>query len=236
MSYFDQREDSILLMDESLLNLYDEQFEYSSFKSLISKKYNQSNIFMNHLFDSIEQDDDVNLVVDLSDELKEKYKKGLLRFDKDKNSNMYAQLRDEKNHYGKKLNIKEQVNEKDLIIASQLNVIKDVLDDIVDTLENIEENISHILMEFHNDRVGLYYSGLSLYLEALQVSDASLRNELISQSLKSLNDSQAQIIQELKSDIAFLRSPQFIKIKRKKETRLSCRENAEHSCLFSDDQ
>lgn len=236
MSYFDQREDSILLMDESLLNLYDEQFEYSSFKSLISKKYNQSNIFMNHLFDSIEQDDDVNLVVDLSDELKEKYKKGLLRFDKDKNSNMYAQLRDEKNHYGKKLNIKEQVNEKDLIIASQLNVIKDVLDDIVDTLENIEENISHILMEFHNDRVGLYYSGLSLYLEALQVSDASLRNELISQSLKSLNDSQAQIIQELKSDIAFLRSLQFNKIKRKKETRLSCRENAEHSCLFSDDQ
>lgn len=235
MSYFDQREDSILLMDESLLNLYDEQFEYSSFKSLISKKYNQSNIFMNHLFDSIEQDDDVNLVVDLSDELKEKYKKGLLRFDKDKNSNMYAQLRDEKNHYGKKLNIKEQVNEKDFI-ASQLNVIKDVLDDIVDTLENIEENISHILMEFHNDRVGLYYSGLSLYLEALQVSDASLRNELISQSLKSLNDSQAQIIQELKSDIAFLRSPQFNKIKRKKETRLSCRENAEHSCLFSDDQ
>ena len=99
---------------------------------------------MNHLFDSIEQDDDVNLVVDLSDELKEKYKKGLLRFDKDKNGNMYAQLRDEKNHYGKKLNIKEQVNEKDLIIASQLNVIKDVLDDIVDTLENIEENISHI--------------------------------------------------------------------------------------------
>lgn len=78
MSYFDQREDSILLMDESLLNLYDEQFEYSSFKSLISKKYNQSNIFMNHLFDSIEQDDDVNLVVDLSDELKEKYKRDYL--------------------------------------------------------------------------------------------------------------------------------------------------------------
>lgn len=50
---------------------------------------------MNHLFDSIEQDDDVNLVVDLSDELKEKYKKGLLKFDKDKNGNMYAQLRDE---------------------------------------------------------------------------------------------------------------------------------------------
>ena len=88
MSYFDQREDSILLMDESLLNLYDEQFEYSSFKSLISKKYDQSNVFMNHLFDSIEQDDDVNLVVDLSDELKEKYKKGLLKFDKDKNGNM----------------------------------------------------------------------------------------------------------------------------------------------------
>ncbi|MGO5385879.1 hypothetical protein ACTQXK_00005, partial [Catenibacterium mitsuokai] len=43
MSYFDQREDSILLMDESLLNLYDEQFEYSSFKSLISKSSSFAN-------------------------------------------------------------------------------------------------------------------------------------------------------------------------------------------------
>lgn len=231
MSYFDQREDSILLLDESLLNLYDEQFKYSSFKSIITNKYNQSNAFMNHLFDSVEQDDDVNLVVDLSDELKEKYKKGLLRFDKDKNGNMYAQLRDEKNHYGKKLNIKEQVNEKDLIIASQLNIIKDVLDDIVDTLENIEENISHILMEFHNDRVGLYYSGLSLYLEALQVNDVSLRNELIVQSLKSLNDSQAQIIQEFKSDITFLRSPQFNKIKRKKHDCLVEKMQDIHVCF-----
>lgn len=231
MSYFDQGEDSILLLDESLLNLYDEQFKYSSFKSLISKKYNQSNEFMNQLFDSIEQDDDVNLVVNLSDDLKEKYKQGLLRFDKDKDGNMYAQLRDEKNHYGKKLTIKEQVNEKDLIIASQLNIIKDILDEIVDTLENIEENISHILMEFHNDRVGLYYSGLSLYLEALQVNDVSLKNELIAQSLKSLNDSQAQIIQEFKSDITFLRSPQFDKIKRKKHDCLLEKMQNIHECF-----
>lgn len=231
MSYFDQGEDSILLLDESLLNLYDEQFKYSSFKSLISKKYNQSNEFMNQLFDSIEQDNDVNLVVNLSDDLKEKYKQGLLRFDKDKDGNMYAQLRDEKNHYGKKLTIKEQVNEKDLIIASQLNIIKDILDEIVDTLENIEENISHILMEFHNDRVGLYYSGLSLYLEALQINDVSLRNELIAQSLKSLNDSQAQIIQEFKSDITFLRSPQFDKIKRKKHDCLLEKMQNIHECF-----
>lgn len=231
MSYFDQGEDSILLLDESLLNLYDEQFKYSSFKSLISKKYNQSNEFMNRLFDSIEQDDDVNLVVNLSDDLKEKYKQGLLRFDKDKDGNMYAQLRDEKNHYGKKLTIKEQVNEKDLIIASQLNIIKDILDEIVDTLENIEENISHILMEFHNDRVGLYYSGLSLYLESLQINDVSLRNELIAQSLKSLNDSQAQIIQEFKSDITFLRSPQFDKIKRKKHDCLLEKMQNIHECF-----
>lgn len=231
MSYFDQGEDSILLLDESLLNLYDEQFKYSSFKSLISKKYNQSNEFMNQLFDSIEQDDDVNLVVNLSDDLKEKYKQGLLRFDKDKDGNMYAQLRDEKNHYGKKLTIKEQVNEKDLLIASQLNIIKDILDEIVDTLENIEENISHILMEFHNDRVGLYYSGLSLYLEALQVNDVSLKNELIAQSLKSLNDSQAQIIQEFKSDITFLRSPQFDKIKRKKHDCLLEKMQNIHECF-----
>ena len=43
MSYFDQREDSILVLDDSLLNLYDEQFEYSSFKSLISKSSSFAN-------------------------------------------------------------------------------------------------------------------------------------------------------------------------------------------------
>lgn len=232
MSDFGQNQDSFMLFDESLLNLYDEQFKYGTFKSLISKKYDKSNALMNHIFNSIDDDsdEDVSLVVDLSDELKEKYKQGLVRFDKDKNGNMYAQLRDDNGHYGKKLNIKEEVKEQDLILATQLNAVKDVLNEIVDTLENIEECVNSVLLGLHNDRVGLYYSGLSLYLEALQVTDLSLKSELIAQSLKSLNDSQAQIIQEFKSEIAYLKSSDFKKSKKKKYEILSEKMQNIHEC------
>ena len=213
MSYFNHSQD---LFDETLLNLYDEQFKYSTFKTLISKKNREANKLMNHIFESISQDDDVKFIVDLSDEMKEKYKQGLLKFDKGKDGKLYAQLRDENNRYGKKLNIKEDIKESDLIFASQLDMITDVLNEIVDTLENVEECLHNVLLDLHNDRVGLYYSGLALYLEALQASDDSLKNVLIAQSLKSLNDAQAQIIQEFKADIFYLKSPEFLKSKKKK--------------------
>lgn len=229
MSYFNQNPN---LFDEDLLNLYDEQFKYSAFKTLISKKNREANQFMNNIFESINQEesDDVKLVVDLSDEMKEKYKQGLLKFDKDKDGKMYAQLRDENNRYGKKLNIKENIKESDLIFASQLNMITDVLNEIVDTLENVEICIHNVLLDLHNDRVGLYYSGLALYLEALQTSDESLKNALIAQSLKSLNDAQAQIIQEFKSDIYYLKSPEFLKIKKKKHDVLIEKMQNIHEC------
>ena len=187
---------------------------------------------MNNILESINQEesDDVKLVVDLSDEMKEKYKQGLLKFDKDKDGKMYAQLRDENNRYGKKLNIKEDIKESDLIFASQLNMITDVLNEIVDTLENVEIYIHNVLLDLHNDRVGLYYSGLALYLEALQTSDESLKNALIAQSLKSLNDAQAQIIQEFKSDIYYLKSPEFLKIKKKKHDVLIEKMQNIHEC------
>lgn len=120
MSYFNHNQD---LFDETLLNLYDEQFKYSTFKTLISNKNNEANKLMNHIFESIgqEEDDDVKFVVDLSDEMKEQYKQGLLKFDKGKDGKLYAQLRDENNRYGKKLNIKEDIKESDLIFASQLD-------------------------------------------------------------------------------------------------------------------
>lgn len=215
MSNFNQNED---LFNESLLNLYDEQFKYSAFKTLISKKNREAKKLMNNIFESISQDDndDVKFIVDLSDEMKEKYKQGLLKFDKGKDGKLYAQLRDENNRYGKKLNIKEDIKESDLIFASQLDMITDVLNEIVNTLENVEKCIHNVLLDLHNDRVGLYYSGLALYLEALQASDDSLKNVLIAQSLKSLNDAQAQIIQEFKADIYYLKSPEFLKSKKKK--------------------
>ena len=221
MDSLETKQYSFEIFDDVLLNLYNEQFNYDSFKSLISKKANNSNDTLQQLIAKLNSDDndDPKLVVNLSDDMKEQYKNGTLCLDKDKEGNMYAQLRNN-NKFGKKLTIKEDET-KDLTIAAQIESIKDILIEIVDSLENIEKDINNILAGLHNDRVGLYYSGISLYLEALQVSDSNLKNQLVAQSLKSLNDSQAQLIQEFKSDIAFLHSSEYKNIKKHK-----------HDCLI----
>lgn len=222
---------SLKAFDEGLLDLYDEQFSYNSFKELIHNKSEESHKVINELINQfeIDTDDDVNLKVNLSDEVKEKYKQGLIKFDKDKDGNMYAQLR-ENGKYGKKLTISEETKQTDLVFAAQLNNIKDVLFEIVDLLENIEECVNNVLTDLHNDRVGLYYSGISIYLEALQTTDTSLQKQLIAQSIKSLSDSQAQIMQELKSDVAYLKSSEYQKIKKKKHERLVEKMQNIHEC------
>ena len=222
---------SLKAFDEGLLDLYDEQFSYNSFKELIHNKSEESHKVINELINQfeIDTDDDVNLKVNLSDEVKEKYKQGLIKFDKDKDGNMYAQLR-ENGKYGKKLTISEETKQTDLVFAAQLNNIKDVLVEIVDLLENIEECVNNVLTDLHNDRVGLYYSGISIYLEALQTTDTSLQKQLVAQSIKSLSDSQAQIMQELKSDVAYLKSSEYQKIKKKKHERLVEKMQNIHEC------
>lgn len=223
---------SLKAFDKSLLDLYDDQFNYSAFKNLIDNKKEESHQVINQLISQLktDTDDDVNLIVNLSDDMKEKYRQGLITFDKDKDGNMYAQLRDENGKYGKKLTISEEAKQTDLVFAAQLDTIKDVLIEIVDLLENIEECVNNVLTYLHNDRVGLYYSGISIYLEALQTTDVSLQNQLIAQSIKSLSDSQAQIIQELKSDVAYLRSSEYQKIKKKKHERLVEKMQNIHEC------
>ena len=149
---------SLKAFDESLLDLYDDQFNYSAFKGLIDNKKEESHQVINQLISLLktDTDDDVNLIVNLSDDMKEKYRQGLITFDKDKNGNMYAQLRDENGKYGKKLTISEEAKQTNLVFAAQLDTIKDVLIEIVDLLENIEECVNNVLTDLHNDRVGLY--------------------------------------------------------------------------------
>ena len=81
---------SLKAFDEGLLDLYDEQFSYNSFKELIHNKSEESHQVITELLNQfeIDTDDDVNLRVNLSDEVKEKYKQGLIKFDKDKDGNI----------------------------------------------------------------------------------------------------------------------------------------------------
>ncbi len=209
------------IFDEELLDLYNQQFNYDSFKKLIKNKTNQSNEIINRVVTSFdtENKEDIKYVVKLSDEQKEQLEDGIIKFDQDKEGNLFAQLR-ENGKYGKKLNITEEVNQTDLTMAMQLEAIKDVLKEMVEMLEDIEEGVQEILVDLHNDRLGLYYSGIALYLEALQVKDDVLKKQLVGQSLKSLNDAQAQIMQEFKKELLYLKSNEYKNLKKKKQEKL----------------
>lgn len=233
MSY-DNNYEFVNELDEGLLDLYGEQFSFGSFRYLIENKNKEAENKISELislFGNSEQNDDVNLQVVMNDEMKDQYKQGLLEFIKDKDGNMYAQLRNENGKFGQRLTIKEEEQQTDLIFATQLNAIKDVMLEMVDTLEDIEESVNSVLSGLHNDRVGLYYSGVSIYLEALQTTDEQLHLQLIAQSIKSLSDAQAQIIQEFKSDLSYLKSADYKNIRKRKHDVLVEKMQNIHECF-----
>ena len=120
--------------------------------------------------------EETQLVVDLSESAKKAYDEGLIKFDTNKAGEMFAHLRDANGHYGKRIPIKEQVvsqgmNPLEVQNAIRTQAIQEQLEQIVVTLQEISEGVSEIKQGQHNDRLGLYLSGQSLYLEACEVSD-----------------------------------------------------------------
>lgn len=210
-----------LFINYELLDLFDEQFNIDSFEYNIKTRFNESDQIINTIYESAtgnKKDEDVKLVVNMSDELKEAYKNGDIKLDTDKNGEMYAQLKN-KGKYGKKLSVREETGEldaADISFAMELNAIKEQLSKIVETLKDIETYVVEVVEGLHNDRVGLFYSGLSTYIEASQVTEKSLRYFLASQAIQSINDSQAQVIQEFKNDVKYLINHEFNDSKNKK--------------------
>ena len=69
-------------------------------------------------------------------------------------------------------------------------------------------------------------------MESSQVSDPYLKQLLISQSIKSINDSQSQVIQEFKNDIKYLINHEFNENKNQKRQKLiNDKMNNIHKCF-----
>ena len=60
-----------------------------------------------------------------------------------------------------------------------------------------------------NDRIGLYYSGLTLYLEAKNVNDPGMKIALIAQSLRALSEARFQLGLTMQSDIKYLADGEY---------------------------
>ena len=207
---------------EDLTSLFDEQFAVANFEALIEQSENDSESILasarqaaHTAFDR--EQDEPKYVLDISDDVAAKIDSGELQL-VTYGDEAFAQLRDENGRFGKRLPIKKDLEEEgisveQLQIALQMEAIKDQLKSIISGMKELEGYVKDVLEGQRNDRIGLYYSGISLYIEACATRDEYLRKQLTAQAIKSLNDANSQMIQEARSSIEYLVTKQFRKSK-----------------------
>lgn len=159
-------------------------------------------------------------VVDISDEMKDKIDKGQLKLVCE-NDRLRAQLLDENGRYGKKLDIKEEffregIDPVQMATALQLKAIQDQLQQITNQIIVINSSIIDILQGQQNDRIALFYSGLNLYLEAQSIKNPEMKSALMVQAIKALSDGTQQLVLTMESDVEFLKTRQYDKLRGKK--------------------
>lgn len=212
--------DRMIIKDNSELSILDDQYTVSYFSNLVETKRNKSNSVISKVSDMLLASEfvdefkkafkaDFEYIVDLKPELKKALEKGLVKFDKNKTGETFAQIRNSSGSYGKKISIskrtlKNEINVIDINNAIQLKAIEMKMEEMMLVMGNINQSISEIIHGQQNDRLGLYYSGVNLYLESKEMHDDGLRKLVISQSLKSLSDSNAQMIQSIQANVQYL--------------------------------
>lgn len=212
--------DNMIIKDNSELSILDDQYTVSYFSNLVETKKNKSNSIISKVSDMLLASEfvdefkkafkaDFEYVVDLKPELKKALEKGLVKFDKNNKGETYAQIRNFSGSYGKKISISKRtlnndINVIDINNAIQLKAIEMKMEEMMLVMGNINRSVSEIIHGQQNDRLGLYYSGVNLYLESKQIQDDGLKKLVISQSLKSLSDSNAQMIQSIQANVQYL--------------------------------
>jgi len=192
----------------------------NSFKSLMASKAEQADAVIEKIASAVAaasvadeladgQKQTTRYVVNMSKETKEALDKGLIRLDRGKDGQLYAQLRDADSHYGKKLSISEElvdqgVDTLDAVNALQLKAIQEQLKEMAEAIDAIGRDVEDVLQGQQNDRLALYRSGESLFLEAQSIQDPAFKAILSSQALKSLSDASAQLAMQMQSDIRYL--------------------------------
>lgn len=159
-------------------------------------------------------------VVDASESTLKAIENGALKLTQE-NGKTYAQLRIN-GKYGSKLPIKKEIFRKridptQMANALQMQALQDQIQDIANQLILIDGSVREVLQGQQNDRIALYYSGLSLYLESESVSDAGLRNALQAQALRALAESTFRLKLTMQSDIRYIEQKEYEKAKGKRK-------------------
>ena len=83
----------------------------------------------------------------------------------------------------------------------------------------ITDRVREVVQGQQNDRIGLYYSGLSLFLESKDMVESPLKTALQAQALRALSEATFQLQLDMKSNIKYLENKDFMSAK-KQQTRM----------------
>lgn len=210
-------------------SLFDEQFMIEEFDEVLEKTDMQSDSVIDSAKRAVckavsKQDDesDYKYVVQMDGGIKEAIESGDITLVTNTDGDVFAQLRGADGKFGSRLPIKKELQEEGVSVESlefvlQMDAIRDQLKNILDTMKDIESRVIEVIQGQHNDRLGLYYSGLALYAESREIRDEFFRKQITAQALKSLSDANAQMIQEMRTSIQYLITGQYKKTKKMTE-------------------
>ncbi len=153
-------------------------------------------------------------VVDATESTLESIESGKIKLTTENTGKMYAQIRESNGHYGSKLPIKKDVFAKgfdpvQMANALQMKALQEQVQQIANQIAVIDHSVREVIQGQQNDRIGLYYSGLTLYLEARNVNDSEMKKALIAQSLRALSEATFQLGLTMQSDIKYLADGDF---------------------------
>ena len=153
-------------------------------------------------------------VVDATESTLEAIDSGKIKLTTENSGKMYAQIREANGHYGSKLPIKKEVFAKgidpiQMANALQMKALQEQVQQIANQIAVIDHSVREVIQGQQNDRIGLYYSGLTLYLEARNVNDPEMKKALIAQSLRALSEARFQLGLAMQSDIKYLADGDF---------------------------
>lgn len=204
----------VVVQNFDFLSIFDSQFSIDDFQREIENGKPGNNQILDKARKAVknaysEDDEKFHYEVIMSDEMKDAIESGEIQLVKGKDGLLYAQLRGEKGHFGKPLPIEKQLEKQgvtleQLQIALQMETIINQLETMVASLKSIEGRVTQVIQGQHNDRIGLFYSGLSLYAESKDMEDKQLKKYVQAQALKALSDSNSQVIQEIRTCIEYL--------------------------------
>lgn len=154
------------------------------------------------------------LVVDVSESMLKEIESGKIKLCVEKGGKTFAQIKDSNGHYGQKLPIKREAFSKgidpvQMANALQIRALQDQMQKLDNQIEEIYYSVKEVLEGQQNDRLGLYYSGVAMYLEARSVSHLELRRALIAQALRAASDASSQLLLSMQADIRYLANREY---------------------------